>query len=89
MHQFDIPDKKKGNVVDNATQELHKLAGNIEHKELLFQSSVGQQDGDGDRSKDNMEGWVNEQDKIFMDKIMALESAIQLVHFLLTKVSCL
>jgi hypothetical protein len=42
MHQFDIPDKKKGDVVDNATQELHKLAGNIEHKELLSQSSVGQ-----------------------------------------------
>jgi len=35
MHQFDISDKKKDNVVHNATQELHKLAGNIKHKELL------------------------------------------------------
>jgi hypothetical protein len=56
MHQFDIPDKKKGDVVDDATQELHKLASDIECEELLSQSSVGQQDGDGDGSKNNMEG---------------------------------
>jgi hypothetical protein len=56
MCQFDIPDKKKGDVIDNATWELHKLTGNIEHEELLFQSGIGQQDGNGDGSKDNMEG---------------------------------
>ena len=42
MHQFDIPDKKKGDVADDATWELHKLAGNIKHEEVLSQSSIGQ-----------------------------------------------
>ena len=41
MHQFDVPDKK-GDVADNATQELHKLASDIEHNKVLSQSSVGQ-----------------------------------------------
>ncbi len=40
MCQFDVPDKKKGDVADEATWELHRLAGNIEHKELLSQSGV-------------------------------------------------
>jgi hypothetical protein len=39
MHQFDIPDKKMGDITDEATQELHRLAGDIEHEELLSQSS--------------------------------------------------
>jgi hypothetical protein len=34
-----------------------------------------------------VEGWVNEQDEMDMGEIIALESAIQLVCFLLTKVS--
>ena len=45
MCQFDIPDKKKGDIADEATQELHRLAGDIEHEELLSQSGVEQQDG--------------------------------------------
>jgi len=35
MHQFDVPDKKMGDIADEATWELHRLAGNIEHEELL------------------------------------------------------
>jgi hypothetical protein len=35
MCQFDVPDKKKGDVADDATQELHRLAGELEHEELL------------------------------------------------------
>ena len=34
MHQFDVPDKKKEAIADEATWELHKLAGDIEHEEL-------------------------------------------------------
>ena len=86
MHQFDILDKKKEAITDKATQELHKLAGDIEHKELWSQSSIEQQDGDTG-SKDNVEGWIDEQDKIDANELTALESAIQLVRFLLTKVS--
>jgi len=35
MRQFDVSDKKMGDIADEATQELHRLAGNIEHEELL------------------------------------------------------
>jgi len=38
MCQFDISDKKMGDIADEATQKLHRLAGNIEHEELLSQS---------------------------------------------------
>jgi len=34
--QFNIPEKKKGEVADKATLELQKLAGDIEHKESSF-----------------------------------------------------
>ena len=42
------------NVTDKATQELHRLAGDIKHEKLLFQSSVEQQGDVG--SKNNVEG---------------------------------
>jgi hypothetical protein len=38
-------------------------------------------------SRDNIEGWVNEWDEIDAGKLTALDNAIQLVHFLLAKVS--
>jgi len=33
MHQFNVPEKKKGKVADKATLELQKLAGDIECEE--------------------------------------------------------
>ncbi len=33
MHQFNVPEKKKGEVADKATLELQKLAGDIECEE--------------------------------------------------------
>ena len=43
MHQFDVPDKKMGDIADKATRELHRLAGDIEHEELLSQSGSVEQ----------------------------------------------
>ena len=86
MRQFNVPDKKKGDITDKATRELHRLAGNIEHEELLSQSGIEQQDGDVG-SMDNVEGWIDEWNEMDADELMALESAIQPVRFLLTKIS--
>jgi hypothetical protein len=86
MHQFDVPEKKKGEVADKATLKLQKLAGDIECKESLFPCGVWQEDGE-EASRDNMEGWVDEQDKMDTDELQALDNAIQPVCFLLTKVS--
>jgi len=85
MRQFDVPDKKMGDVADEATRELHRLAGNIEREELMSQSGIEQQGDVG--SKDNVEGWVDERAKMDTKELMALDNAIQPVHFLLTKVS--
>jgi hypothetical protein len=38
MRQFDVSDKKMGDIANEATWELHRLAGDIKHKALLFQS---------------------------------------------------
>jgi hypothetical protein len=86
MHQFDIPDKKNGDIADDATQELHRLAGELEHEELLSQSGVEQQDGDVG-SMDNVEGWVDERDEMDVDDLMALDNDVQPIRFVLTKVS--
>ena len=86
MRQFDVPDKKNGDIADNATRELHRLVGELECEELLSQSGVEQQDGDVG-FMDNMEGWVNEQDEMDMDDLMALDNDVQPIRFVLTKVS--
>src|SRR5712671_2365993 len=85
MHQFDVPDKKMGDVADEATWELHRLAGNIEREELMSQSGIEQQGDVG--SKDNVEGWVDERTEMDTEELTALDNAVQPVRFLLTKVS--
>jgi len=75
MRQFDVPDKKKGDVTDDATWELHRLAGELEREELLSQSGIEQQDGNMG-SMDNVEGWVNEWDEMDVDDLMALDNDI-------------
>jgi hypothetical protein len=87
MRQFDVPDKKMGDIADEATRELHRLAGDIEREELLSQSGgVEQRDGDMG-SKDNVEGWVDERAEMDTDELTTLDNAVQPVRFLLTKVS--
>jgi len=89
MRQFDVPDKKMGDIADEATRELHRLAGDIEREELLSQSGgVEQRDGDVG-SKDNVEGWVDERAEMDTDELTTLDNAVQPVRFLLTKVSWL
>ena len=88
MHQFNVPEKKKGEVADEATLELQKLAGDIEREESSFPCGVWQEDGE-EAFRDNMEGWVDERDEMDTDELQALDNAIQPIHFLLTKVSCL
>jgi hypothetical protein len=79
MRQFDVPEKKIGDVADEATRELQKLAGDIVREELMSQSGVEQQD--------NVEGWVDERAEMDADELTALDDAVQPVRFLLTKVS--
>ena len=75
-----------GDVTDKATWKLHRLAGDIECKELLSQSGVEQQDGDVG-SMDNVEGWVDERDEMDTVDLMALDNDVQPICFMLTKVS--
>ena len=86
MRQFNVPEKKKGEVADKATLELQKLAGDIEREESSFPCGVWQEDGE-EASRDNVEGWVDERDEMDTDELQALDNAIRPVHFLLTKVS--
>ena len=74
MHQFNVPEKK-GEVADKATLELQKLAGDIEGKESLFPDGVWQEDGE-EACRDNIEGWVNEQNEMDTDKLQALDNTI-------------
>ena len=62
LQQFDIPKVKRQEVVDEATEALLKLAGDIEEEEwrTICDSARGE---DGDEIEDNdVEGWVDERD---------------------------
>jgi hypothetical protein len=65
---------------------LQLLVGDIKCKKQLSNCGV-RKDNSKDATKDNVEGWVDEQDDIDVDKLQALDNAIQPVCFLLTKVS--
>jgi len=62
MQQFDIPQVKRDEIVENVTRELLKLAGDIEEEEAVtvWADSDGNKDSNGS-GDDNIEGWVNKR----------------------------
>ena len=57
LQQFDVPKVKRNEVVDQATEELLKLAGDIEGEEwsTLCDSLWADNDGKGEGEDDNVE----------------------------------
>ena len=70
-------------MLDAATMELLKLAGDIDWEEEITASA-----GDVDDSveDDNKEGWIDEHDEMTEDELNVLAMNIQPVRPLLTKV---
>ena len=70
-------------MLDAATMELLKLAGDLDLEEEITVS-----DGDGDDSveDDDEEGWIDEHDEMTDAELGELAISVQPVQLLLTKV---
>lgn len=87
IQQFDVPKVGRHDVVDEMTEELLKLAGNIEDEEWSTLCDAARAENDSDGEVDNVEGWVDEREQMNADELEELDEALQPIRFLLTKVT--
>jgi hypothetical protein len=76
IKQFDVPKAKKGEVLDDALEELIALAGDIELEERVTRESANEDD---DLEDDHEEGWVDEQAKMSKEDQVKLNEDVRLV----------
>jgi len=93
IRQFDLPKSKKTSdgvdeddpMLDAATRELLKLAGDIDLEERITASASD----DEEAADDDEEGWVDELEDMTEDDLKELAASMQPVRLLLTKVTLL
>ena len=91
IKQFDLPASKKTsdnedddeNYMVEATNELLKLAREIEREEEITASRGDEEDAMED---DNVEGWVDEREEMTDAELLKLEASVKPVRLLLSKV---
>jgi hypothetical protein len=76
IRQFDSPKSKTDKNLNEATNELFSLAGNIEFDE----------DEEEDEA-DNVEGWIDERTLMTQEEVEKLDESVEPLRLLLTKVS--
>jgi hypothetical protein len=96
LKQFDLPKskekKKKGDdeeedglgnaeVIDQAIEELLKLAGDVDTEGELMASQSDEEEDDND------EGWIDERNEMTEDERRELSESVVPVRLLLTKVN--
>ena len=89
IKQFDLPESKKksggnddnGNDerLDQATEELLRMAGNIDLEEEMMENNDEDEDN-------NNEGWIGECEEMTVDELGDLATSVAPVRLLLTKV---
>lgn len=83
LRQFDLP-KNKAQKLNNASKELLQLAGDIEREEIeTRQLNSNENDNDDD---DNLDGWVDERDDMEEEDQDELDTTVEPVRLVLTKV---
>jgi len=86
LKQFDLPKKKKTSdnedEIDQAVEELLKLAGDIDLEGNLMADGEGEDEGEDD----NEEGWIDEREEMTEDEVRELSESVAPVRLLLTKV---
>jgi len=76
IQQFDSPKSKNDKNINEATNELLSLAGNIEFDE---------EDNEGEDEDD--EGWIDEHTLMTPEELEELDESVEPLRLLLTKVS--
>jgi hypothetical protein len=77
IRQFDSPKSKTDRNLNEATNELFSLAGNIEFDE----------DDEGEDEANNIEGWIDERTLMTQEEVEKLDESVEPLRLLLTKVS--
>ena len=87
IRQFDLPKSKRTTDSDGhddeATEELLKLAGDIDLEEEITERAGDE--GDATEDDDN-EGWVDELKEMTEGEVLELAESVRPVRLLLTKV---
>jgi hypothetical protein len=78
LRQFDLPKSNDGDD-DQATEELLKLAGDVDGEGDLMEN--------GEDDDDNSDGWIDEHDEMTEDELKELSASVAPVRLLLTKVT--
>ena len=71
-------DNENDEAVDQAVEELSKLAGDVDFEGDLMANDEGEDD--------NVEGWVDEREEMTEDELRELSASVAPVRLLLTKV---
>jgi hypothetical protein len=83
LWQFDIPKTKNNEILDDALEELIRLAGNIEQEEAECHEVNSD---DGDEEDNSIDGWINERANITDEEKEELNKAVKPICLVLTRV---
>jgi hypothetical protein len=88
LQQFDLPKKKKASdndldeetdeTLDQAAEELLRLAGDVDNEGNMMENE--------EEEDDNDEGWIDEREEMTEDELKDLSASVAPVRLLLTKV---
>jgi anaerobic ribonucleoside-triphosphate reductase len=75
---------QQNQALDDSLQELQVLAADINLEERA--TRVGVEIGSDDNEDDNMDGWIDERERMSAEDVTKLDESVQPVRFMLVKV---
>lgn len=81
IKQFDLPKAQADGILNEATKELQKLAGDI-----VLEEEESRNEGKDDDEDDDCEGWIDERKDMTEGEKQRLDNSVQPIRLLLTKV---
>jgi len=84
IRQFDVPRAQADKALDEATNALVELAGNIDLEEQ--ETAERGDDRDKNEEDENTEDWVDEREAMTVEQIAKLEESVRPVRLMLVKV---
>jgi hypothetical protein len=84
IRQFDVPKAEQNETLDNRIQQLQVLAADIDLEEESTRNGV--EIGSDENEEDNVDGWIDERERMSADDVEMLDESVQPVRFMLVKV---
>lgn len=79
LRQFDLPQKKADDALDEAAEELHRLAADIESEEMVAQA-------DDAEDADDEDGWEDMRQQMSPEEREELQKSVDPLRLVLVKV---